>query len=186
MYADDTIILADSKDNLQLALNALRSYCEKWKLEINCSKTKITIFSRSKINHTNFNFTYGNQTIETIDNYKYLGVILNYNGSFKLALDNLRSQASRAMYSLISKSRRLGLPIKDQLHLFDSIVSPIMLYGCEIWGYSDVSILEKLHLKFLKMILGVHIRSCSNMVYGELARFPLDIIIKKREIWILG
>ena len=32
------------------------------------------------------------------------------------------------------------------------------------------------------MILGVHIRSCSNMVYGELARFPLDIIIKKRAV----
>ena len=86
------------------------------------------------------------------------------------------------MYSVISKSRRLGLPIITQLHLFDTIISPIMLYGCEIWGYSDVSILEKLHLKFLKMILGVHIRSCSNMVYGELARFPLDIIIKKRAV----
>ena len=48
MYADDTIILADSKENLQLALNALKLYCDTWKLEINCSKTKITIFSSRK------------------------------------------------------------------------------------------------------------------------------------------
>ena len=182
MYADDTIILADSKENLQLALNALKIYCEKWKLEINCSKTKITIFSRSKTIHTNFNFKYGNQKIETVDWYKYLGVILNYNGSFKLALDSLRSQASRAMYFLISKARRLGLSINTQIHLFDTMVKPIMLYGCEIWGYSDVSPLEKLHLMFLKMILGVHTRTCSNMVYGELGKFPIVIDIKKRAI----
>ena len=182
MYADDTIILADSEVNLQLALNALKSYCETWKLEINCSKTKITIFSRSKINHDNFDFKYGNQTIETVDSYKYLGVILNYNGSFRLALDNLRSQASRAMFSLISKTRRLGLSIETQLDLFDKTILPIMLYGCEIWGFTDVSILEKLHLKYLKMILGVHTKTCNSMVYGELGRLPLDIVIKKRAI----
>ena len=41
MYADDTIILADSEANIQKALNALQMYCNKWKLEINCSKTKV-------------------------------------------------------------------------------------------------------------------------------------------------
>ena len=41
MYADDTIILADSETNMQTALRALQQYCDKWKLEMNCSKTKI-------------------------------------------------------------------------------------------------------------------------------------------------
>ena len=182
MYADDTIILADSEQNLQLGLNALKSYCDTWKLEINCSKTKITIFSRNKINHSAYNFKYGDQVIETVDSYKYLGVIFNYNGSFNLALDSLRSQASRAMFSLISKARRLSLPIDIQLQLFDSTVLPILLYGCEIWGYTNVSLLESLHLKFLKMILGVHIKTCNSMVYGELGRFPLNITIKQRVV----
>ena len=115
MYADDTIILADSKENLQLALNALKLYCDTWKLEINCSKTKITIFSSRKANPSDFNFKYGNNTIEIVDWYKYLGVILNYNGSFNLAIENLRAQASRAMFSLISRARRLCLPIDSQL-----------------------------------------------------------------------
>ena len=48
MYADDTIILADSERNMQAALNALQVYCDTWKLEINCSKTKISVFSRGK------------------------------------------------------------------------------------------------------------------------------------------
>ena len=72
MYADDTIILADSKENLQLALNALKLYCDTWKLEINCSKTKITIFSSRKANPSDFNFKYGNNTREIVDWYIYI------------------------------------------------------------------------------------------------------------------
>ena len=74
MYADDTIILADTDKNLQLALKALQSYCDTWKLEINCSKTKITIFSRGKIDPSKYTFTYNNKNIEIVDNYKYLGI----------------------------------------------------------------------------------------------------------------
>ena len=182
MYADDTIILADSAENLQIALNALKSYCDTWKLEINCTKTKILVFSNRKANPNDYNFNLGINNIELVDSYKYLGVILNYNGSFNLAIDNLRSQASRAMYSLISKSRRLNLPIDIQLDSYDKTVLPILLYGCEIWGYSNVPSIETFHLKFLKMTLGVHIKTCNNMVYGELGRFPLEIFIKKRAI----
>ena len=182
MYADDTIILADSKENLQLALNALKSYCDTWKLEINCTKTKITIFSSRKANTTDFNFKYGNNSIEIVDWYKYLGVILNYNGSFNLAIENLQTQASRAMFSLISRARRLRLPIDMQLELFDKTVLPILLYGCEIWGHSKAPMIETFHLSFLKMILGVHTKTCNNMVYGELGRIPIDIFIKKRII----
>ena len=50
MYAADTIILADSVENLQIALNALKSYCDTWKLEITCTKTKILVFSNRKAN----------------------------------------------------------------------------------------------------------------------------------------
>ena len=149
MYADDTIILADSAENLQIALNALKSYCDTWKLEINCTKTKILVFSNHKANPNDYNFKLGINNIELVDSYKYLGVILNYNGSFNLAIDNLRSQASRAMYSLISKSRRLNLPIDIQLDSYDKTVLPILLYRCEIWGYSNVPSIETFHLKFL-------------------------------------
>ena len=86
------------------------------------------------------------------------------------------------MFYLISKARRLDLPIDIQLQLFDSTVLPILLYGCEIWGYSNVPVLENLHLKFLKILLGVHSKTCNNMVYGELGRYPLNIIIKQRVV----
>ena len=49
LYADDTVILAESQEDLQQSINLMERYCSMWKLNINVSKTKITVFSRGKI-----------------------------------------------------------------------------------------------------------------------------------------
>ncbi|MCW4343354.1 MAG: reverse transcriptase family protein, partial [Candidatus Thiodiazotropha endolucinida] len=48
LYADDTVILAESDEDLQHALNAYATYCENWKLSVNTDKTKIMIFSKGR------------------------------------------------------------------------------------------------------------------------------------------
>ena len=48
LYADDTVLFASSKDNLQKCLDGLNEYCNKWKLKVNADKTKIIIFSNGK------------------------------------------------------------------------------------------------------------------------------------------
>ena len=82
------------------------------------------------------------------------------------------------------------------LKLFSSIVTPILLYGCEVWGpyllcrmdSIDMfknqilrinSEMEKLHLKFCKRVLGVHSKSTNIAVFGELGRTPLIFQIAK-------
>ena len=34
---------------------------------------------------------------------------------------------------LISKAKKLKLPVNIQLELFDSIICPMLLYGCEVY-----------------------------------------------------
>jgi hypothetical protein len=41
------------------------------------------------------------------------------------------------MYFLIKKARDLLMPIDLQIELFIKTVHPILLYGCEIWGYGN-------------------------------------------------
>ena len=43
LYADDTIMLSESKENLQNSLDIFHSYCEMWKLQVNANKTKVMI-----------------------------------------------------------------------------------------------------------------------------------------------
>lgn len=47
-YADDTVILAESANDLQFALNEFYRYCDTWKLTVNISKTKIVVFSKGR------------------------------------------------------------------------------------------------------------------------------------------
>ena len=74
LYADDTVILAESVEGMQNALDIFQTYCEFWKLEINIAKTKMTIFSKRKMKQ-NFDFKLQGKNIEVVDTYLYLGLI---------------------------------------------------------------------------------------------------------------
>ena len=56
--------------------------------------------------------------------------------------------ASKALYGVFRKIRYFKLPIDCQLDLFDKVINPILLYSCEVWGYENINIIEKVHLKF--------------------------------------
>ena len=46
------------------------------------------------------------------------------------------------MYGVIGKCRKHNLAVDCTLDMFDKIVKPVMLFGCEVWGYNQ-SILIK-------------------------------------------
>ena len=76
------------------------------------------------------------------------------------------------------KCRANCLSIDCQLDLFDRIMVPAFLYGCKIWGFSNLDDIEKIHLKYCKYILGVNMYTPNYMVYGELGRIPLSVTVK--------
>ena len=57
------------------------------------------------------------------------------------------------MYSLLRKIKKLSLPVDMQIDLFNKTVKPILLYGCEVCGFGNNDMLERVQLKFLKYIL---------------------------------
>jgi hypothetical protein len=73
LYADDTILLAESENEMQAALNGMFHYCQIWKLRVNASKTKVVIFGNKQAK-TNKQFKLGDMDIEIVKEYDYLGV----------------------------------------------------------------------------------------------------------------
>ena len=122
------------------------------------------------------NFTYGNAHLETITSYCYLGIVLKYNGNFNLAINTLMEKARKA-YFKIKKTIGLNNPCRLLEKLFDTLVVPILLYGSEVWGvnstFKESDPFEKLHIKFIKEILGVHCKASNNGCRAELNRIPL-------------
>jgi hypothetical protein len=63
------------------------------------------------------------------------------------------------------------------------MVKPILLYGSEIWGFSkNIQCLEKVQLRFCKLLLKLKTSTPSYMIYGELGLFPIEIDVKLRMI----
>ena len=181
LYADDTIVMAENEEEMQKALNAAHAYCQEWKLQVNTSKTKIVVFSRGKVRKMP-TFKFGNDSINTCDDYIYLGTTFNYNGTFKKAQRKQITQARKAVFVLMKKIEALQLPLDTQCELFDRVILPILLYGSEIWGFEDLSNIEIFHRWFLKYILKLKSRTPNTMVYGETGRTPISVHVKCRMI----
>ena len=88
----------------------------------------------------------------------------------------------RKLYALLRKIKLLHLSLDIQIDLFQKLVIPVLLYGCELYGYENIEIIERLQLKYLKYILGLKPSTPNVMVYGETGCYPLIIHVKCRII----
>ena len=177
MYADDTVLLAESPEDLQKYLDTLNEYCNSFDLKINTSKTKIFIFSRGKLKNIP-SAKFADMKLDVVNDYNYLGVTFNFNAKLNVAKQSLYQKGCRSMFDLLKRIKSLSLPPDIALKLFDTLVKPVVLYGAEVWGCENCYIVNKVKLRFCKYILHVHKSTCSNMVYGELGETPLHIYIK--------
>ena len=110
----------------------------------------------------------------------YLGIYLSRKGKYNTAKKHLAEQAAKALYGVLRKIRYFDLPIYCQLDLFEKVINPVLLYSCEVRGYENLDVVEREHLKFLKLILNFKSSTPSYMVYGETGRYRLSIFVKIR------
>ena len=197
LWADDLILAALDVVSLQDNITALNNFCSKWGLSINIKKTKIIIFEHSKQPSAACQCYLGNELIEVVSTYCYLGIVFDRNGSFKTATDELRKKSLRAQFSMRRSIIKDSLSIKSLFTLFDSLIKPVYLYGCQVLApHSDLAKYfskdlseantgeqflkkvardpyEKLHLKYIKWCLSVHPKSSNVGSWGDTGRFPL-------------
>ena len=200
MYADDLVIFSKSAHGLQKSLDRLSSYCDTWKLNINLDKTKVMLFQPNGNICKNI-FTINNTIIECVTKYPYLGVVVTASGSYSCTIPTLSDKATRALFKLKKTLKHCDVNPQLMLYLYDSTIKPIVLYGSEIWGLSEVlrngnnkinsqnfvtGKIKKLQLKFFKYILGVNKKASNFAVLGELGKFSLftDITVNIIKYWV--
>ena len=103
-------------------------------------------------------------------------------------------KATRALYAIKAKVNINKLPIRVALKLFDALIKPILLYASETWepflNYNDekwdYGDIEKVHLQFIKQILGVNRSTTNILVRGETNRHSLQLDILRRNLRYLS
>ena len=127
-----------------------------------------------------FNFDLGGHKIDICTDFKYLGVSFSRNRHFHQTKKHNVEQAMKALHVLFKLIRNLDVRIDLQLCLFDHVILPIALNGCEICGFENSQIIENLHNDFLRQFINLRKSTPVYMLHAELGRHLIQINIKSR------
>ena len=176
LFADDVILVSDTKCGLQSQLNILSLYSDKWGLSVNLDKSDIVVFRRGgRLKNTDEWFFKG-MKLNIVNSYKYLGFLFTCNVGLGRSLSDLSLRGKKALLEFKSNLKNIGLVSPDVFFkIFDSQIQSILLYASEMWGYKKYDCIEKIHLSACKYYLSVGSQTPNAIVYGECGRFPIFI-----------
>ncbi|CAH2241180.1 jg3246 [Pararge aegeria aegeria] len=134
-YADDTVLIASSLEDIQRIVTRVNMCSENAGLRMNISKTKFMVISKNKVD--NIYITVAGPKVERVRNYKYLGTWLNDTWSSDQEIRS-RIEIARSTFTKMKKvlcNRRLKIPLR--IRLLHCYIWPILLYGCEAWTIKE-------------------------------------------------
>ena len=127
LFADDTVLFIAAKnlDEAVAHLNEDLHYLAKWlkfkQLKLNIGKTKYLIISSAN-SRPNVNIVIDGETIERVNELKYLGVIIDDKLTFKSHIDNVIKKMAKK-YGILCRLKN-ELTVGSKIQLYKSIISP--------------------------------------------------------------
>ena len=124
-YADDTILMAESEEELKSLSMKVKEESEKVGLKSNIQKTMI--MASGPIT----SWQIDGETMETVKDFTFLGSKITADGNCSHEIKRRLLLGRKAMINLDSmlKSRDITLPTK--VHLVKAMFFPVVMYGCE-------------------------------------------------------
>ena len=126
-YADDTILMAESQEELKSPLMKVKEESEKVGLKLNIQKTKI--MASGPIT----SWEIDGETVETVSDFIFLSSKITADGDYSYEIKRCLLLGRKVMTNLdnILKSRDITLPTK--VCLVKAMFFPVVMYGCESW-----------------------------------------------------
>ena len=130
--ADDTTLMAESKEELKSLLMKVKEESEKVRLKLNIQKTKI--MASGPIT----SWEIDGETVETVTDFVLGGSKITADGDCSHEIKRHLLLGRKVMTNLdsIFKSRDITLPTK--VHLLKAMVFPVVMYRCESWTVKKV------------------------------------------------
>ena len=186
LFADDTSAFTSHQDIVTLntvmnnGLIKLNTWFRSNKLSLNLKKTNYMLFgTRNKTNQINndFKLTLNNNDIDRVKAFKFLGVTVDENLTWKNHVDVLAKKCSSSI-GILYKVKQF-LPESALVSLYNTLVLSHINYGITSWssaGTVDKNRLHVLQKRALRAISNSDFRSHSNPLfikYNQLKVFDL-------------
>ena len=107
------------------------------------------VFRRAGILPRNMKFYYNNVELLIVNKFSTCGSFSECQKT--LAVQGLKSifKLNRYLYNFTN------ITLKHWIELFDKLVTQILNYGSEVWGFCQAKQIERTHMMFCKQLLGV-------------------------------
>ena len=141
----------------------VHSYCNRWRLKANVSKSAVMVFARNKVEGK---WMWGEHKLPRVCSYSYLGIDFACNGAWDIHVNKVIDSGRKRLNQLHSVLSNRSINLSARRMLLLSVVRPSLEYGNEIWdcNKSQANALESVILGGAKKILGCSSRTCNEAV----------------------
>ena len=133
-YADDTVLLADSKDKLQNLLNTINKKSKELGIELNQKKAEYMVITNKDVNEIPVCQIEVNGTIiKQVNCFRYLGTALNWDTKDDKDLNSRIALEKATFNQMKSVLCNKNLSFNTRYRVVQCYVYPIFLYNSETW-----------------------------------------------------
>ena len=126
-YADDSLFMAESEEELKSLLMKVKEESEKVGLKLNIQKTKIMASGPITSWQTD------GKTVQTVAGFIFLGSKITADGGCSHELKRCLLLGRKVMINLDSILKSRDITLQAKVHLVKAMVFPVVMYGCENW-----------------------------------------------------
>ena len=190
-YADDLDLMGESREEVRRFCSQLLVTARRVGLEVNAEKTEYLVLSR--LRRDDAPLEVDGLRFNNVTEFRYLGSTVTHVNDMTYEVNARIQSGDRCLHSLTPLFRSKSLSRRSKLSIYNSVLRPVVLYGCETWNLS-VRSQERLLVfenKVLRRILGPtvdptgHVRVKSNAEIRRLTGQPYitGVIKSKRLQW---
>ena len=171
LFADDTVLLAESEGDLQKMVKEFEFVCSRRKLKVNVGKSKVMVFERQVRDTIDFRNPYRvvreeplhtrvemrGVVMEEVSEFKYLGSVFSKHGSVEAEVRDRAMQGRKVIGALGSVMKGRTVSVDAKRGIRDSVLLPTLTYGSETWNWNaaDESRIRAVEMSYLRGASGV-------------------------------
>lgn len=160
LFADDSTVTIKCKDintfedDINNTLSSVMNWLNINNLKANLSKTKLMYFRQRLPAPNNLNVNFNMQTIEEVDNCKFLGLYIDDKLTWKPHVQQLCKRVSKSAYALHTLASKINS--SALLIAYHGLVASVLRYGIIFWGNStDKDLVFKAQKRCIRAMFGL-------------------------------